>query len=101
MSRKRSGVKFRLVGSPPRPNIARRTENYVLIDDSVPARAAFTTPAPGEKAAEPAGGLVFRKRHGDDSWGSIRAAFEGACREAKIPDFRLHETSATPARRGW
>src|SRR5438552_12085480 len=36
MSRKRSGVKFRLVGSPPGPNIARRTENYVLIDDSVP-----------------------------------------------------------------
>src|SRR5438093_13235666 len=51
------------------------------------ARAALTTPAPGEKAAEPAGGLVFRKRHGDDSWGSIRAAFEGACREAKIPTF--------------
>jgi len=33
------------------------------------ARAALTTLAPGEKAAEPAGGLVFRKRHGDDSWG--------------------------------
>ena len=54
------------------------------------ARAALPTPAPGEKAAEPAG-LVFRKRHGDGSWGSIRTAFEGACREAKIPDFRFHD----------
>ena len=51
------------------------------------ARAALQTPAPGKKAAEPAG-LVFRKRRGDASWGSIRTAFEGACREAKIPDFR-------------
>ena len=63
------------------------------------ARAALPTPAPGTKAAEPAG-LVFRKRHGDGSWGSIRTAFEGACREAKIHDFRF-QTSGTPARRGW
>ena len=63
------------------------------------ARAALPTPAPGKKAAEPAG-LVFRKRQGDASWGSIRTAFEGACREAKIHDFRF-QTSGTPARRGW
>jgi len=54
------------------------------------ARAALPTNAPGKKAAEPAG-LVFRKRPGDGSWGSIRTAFEGACREAKIPDFRFHD----------
>ena len=60
------------------------------------ARAALPTPAPGQKAAEPAG-LVFRKRHGDSSWGSIRTAFEGACREAKIPDFRFHDRRHTCA----
>ena len=60
------------------------------------ARAALPTPAPGTKAAEPAG-LVFRKRHGDGSWGSIRTAFEGACREAKIPDFRFHDLGHTCA----
>ncbi len=60
------------------------------------ARAALPTPAPGKKAAEPAG-LVFRKRQGDASWGSIRTAFEGACREAKIPDFRFHDLRHTCA----
>ena len=60
------------------------------------ARAALPTNAPGTKSAEPAG-LVFRKRHGDGSWGSIRTAFEGACREAKIPDFRFHDLRHTCA----
>src|SRR2546426_4055364 len=31
------------------------------------------------------------------SWGNIRTAFEGACREAKIPDFRFHDLRHTCA----
>jgi len=41
-------------------------------------------------------GLVFRKRDGA-AWGNIRTAFEGACREAKIDDFRFHDLRHTCA----
>jgi len=42
-------------------------------------------------------GPVFRKRDGGGKWGSIRTAFEGACREAKIDDFRFHDLRHTCA----
>ena len=60
------------------------------------ARAALPKPAPGERATDPSG-LLLRKRRGDGSWGSIRTAFESACREAKIPDFRFHDLRHTCA----
>ena len=60
------------------------------------ARAALPKPPPGEKPPEPTG-LVFCKRHGVRAWGSIRTAFEGACREAKIHDFRFHDLRHTCA----
>ena len=60
------------------------------------ARAALPKPSLGEKAADPSG-LVFCKRHSDGAWGNIRTAFEGACREAKIPDFRFHDLRHTCA----
>lgn len=34
---------------------------------------------------------MLRKRDGSGKWGSIRTAFEGACREAKIDDLRFHD----------
>jgi integrase len=39
-------------------------------------------------------GLVFRKADGSE-WGSIRTAFEGALREAKIEDLRFHDLRHT------
>src|SRR5215813_5882567 len=42
-------------------------------------------------------GLVFRKRDGGGKWGSIRTAFEGACREAKIDGFCFHDLRHTCA----
>src|SRR3989442_13124259 len=47
---------------------------------------------PGPKTEGP----VFRKANGD-GWGSIRTAFERACREAKIEDFRFHDLRHTCA----
>jgi len=47
---------------------------------------------PGPKAE----GFVFRKRDGR-AWGNIRTAFEGACREAKIEDFKFHDLRHTCA----
>jgi Phage integrase family len=41
-------------------------------------------------------GLVFRKRDGR-GWGNIRTAFEAACREAKVTDFRFHDLRHTCA----
>ena len=37
---------------------------------------------------------MFRKRDGSE-WGSIRTAFEGALREAKVEDFRFHDLRHT------
>jgi integrase len=45
-------------------------------------------------AGPKAEGLVFRKRDGSE-WGSIRTAFEGALREAKIEAFRFHDLRHT------
>ncbi len=39
-------------------------------------------------------GLIFRKANGA-AWGSIRTAFERACREAKLDDFRFHDLRHT------
>jgi integrase len=39
---------------------------------------------------------VFRKADGR-GWGSIRTAFERACREAKLDDFRFHDLRHTCA----
>lgn len=47
---------------------------------------------PGPKAA----GFVFRNRDGR-AWGSIRTAFEDACREAKVDNFRFHDLRHTCA----
>jgi integrase len=52
--------------------------------------ALSSLPGPKEE------GLVFRKRNGA-AWGNIRTAFEGACREAKIHDFRFHDLRHTCA----
>jgi integrase len=41
-------------------------------------------------------GLVFRKRDGR-AWGNIRTAFEAACREAKVNNFRFHDLRHTCA----
>lgn len=41
-------------------------------------------------------GMVFRKR-GGMAWGSIRTAFERACREAKVDGFRFHDLRHTCA----
>ncbi len=55
-----------------------------------PAVYQALTDLPGPKVE----GLVFRKRDGSQ-WGSIRTAFEGACREAKIEAFRFHDLRHT------
>jgi integrase len=47
---------------------------------------------PGPKAE----GFVFRKRDGR-AWGNIRTAFEDACREAKVENFRFHDLRHTCA----
>ena len=47
---------------------------------------------PGPKAE----GFVFRKRDGR-AWGNIRTAFEDACREAKVDNFRFHDLRHTCA----
>jgi integrase len=47
---------------------------------------------PGSKVE----GLVFRKANGA-AWGSIRTAFERACVEAKVVDFRFHDLRHTCA----
>ena len=47
---------------------------------------------PGPKAE----GCVFRKRDGR-AWGNIRTAFEDACREAKVDNFRFHDLRHTCA----
>ena len=47
---------------------------------------------PGLKAE----GFVFRKRDGR-AWGNIRTAFEDACREAKVDNFRFHDLRHTCA----
>jgi len=67
-------------------------------------RAALPKPPTGERPAEPPG-LVFCKRNGVRTWGSIRTAFEGSCREATIHDFRFHDLRHTCASwlimKGW
>jgi len=45
---------------------------------------------PGPKTDGP----VFRKANGA-AWGNVRTAFERACREAKIDDFRFHDLRHT------
>ena len=40
--------------------------------------------------------VISRKRNGA-AWGNIRTGFEGACEEAKVPDFRLHDRRHTYA----
>jgi integrase len=45
-------------------------------------------------AGPKAEGLVFRNGDGSQ-WGSIRTAFEAACREAKNEDFRFHDLRHT------
>ena len=47
---------------------------------------------PGPRAE----GYVFRKRDGR-AWGNIRTAFEDACREVKVEDFRFHDLRHTCA----
>jgi integrase len=47
---------------------------------------------PGPKAE----GFVFRKRDGR-AWGNVRTAFEDACREAKVDNFRFHDLRHTCA----
>ena len=47
---------------------------------------------PGPKAE----GFVFRKRDGR-AWGNIRTAFQDACREAKVDNFRFHDLRHTCA----
>jgi integrase len=59
-------------------------------------RASLPKAPTGEKSAEPTG-LVFCKRYGVRAWGNIRTAFEAACREAKIHDFRFHDLRHTCA----
>jgi integrase len=59
------------------------------------ARRALPDPAPGERRAE-LGGLIFRKASGA-AWGSIRTAFEKACSDAKVLDFRFHDLRHTCA----
>jgi integrase len=44
--------------------------------------------------SEDGAGPVFRNASGS-AWGSIRTAFERACRDAKIPDFRFHDIRHT------
>jgi len=59
------------------------------------ARKALPEPLPGERRGEPMG-LLFRKASGT-AWGSIRTAFERACVEAKVLDFRFHDLRHTCA----
>lgn len=60
------------------------------------ARRALPAPSPGERRRDPEG-LIFRKKASGAAWGSIRTAFERACVEAKVFDFRFHDLRHTCA----